>query len=216
MSERTSTRPWEGRRHRDEAGVEFSRILAFSDGVFAIAITLLVLALQVPEDASDLGPRLWDQRNDLLAYAISFAVLSKLWLAHHRFFSGVERFDGTLMGLNLFYLAWVALVPFSSEVLGDYSGASDGVIVYAANMSGVTLTFAAQIVYAYRAELMRTEARGARLRFAGPANFVPAAVFLTSIPVALLSPDAATLIWLLIFFGGSRAGDWIANRRARA
>src|ERR671918_1019031 len=110
-------------RHRDEWGIEFSRIVAFSDGVFAIAITLLALAIEVPESLppdETVADLLRDQAGDALAYAISFAVLGKLWLAHHRFFSSVERFDSVLMGLNILYLAWIALVPVTSELLGDY------------------------------------------------------------------------------------------------
>src|SRR5215212_2995635 len=109
-------------RHRDEAEVEFNRIVAFSDGVFAIAITLLVLGLTVPPNHPDLTRLLLNNQDDFIAYAISFAVLGKYWLLHHRFFSALERFDGRLMGLNLVYLAFIALVPFSSQVLGDYSG----------------------------------------------------------------------------------------------
>lgn len=200
--------------HRDRAEIEFSRIVAFSDGVFAIAITLLVLGLEVPPDTTDLGNALRDRDNELFAYAISFAVLGKLWLAHHRFFSSVARFDGMLMGLNLFYLAWIALVPFSSEVLGDFGDEPQAVIVYAANMVGVTVTFLGQIVYAYRRDLMRPEARELERGFAGPANLVVVAVFAASIPVALLSPTVASLMWLGIFVLGRRASDLIAGQRA--
>jgi uncharacterized membrane protein len=195
-------------RHREEAGVEFSRIVAFSDGVFAIAITLLVLALDVPEHANDLTRVLENQEGDLFAYALSFAVLGRWWLGHHRFFGSLERFDGPLMGLNLFYLAWIALVPFSSEVLGDYGDETAGVVLYAANMAGVALAFSAQLVYAYRRGLMKPELRGVERRFAAPATFVAGGVFLASIPVAFLSPLAAVLMWLLIFFGGR----WIEDR----
>src|SRR4051794_10699289 len=91
-------------RHRNEAEVEFNRIVAFSDGVFAIAITLLVLGLTVPSGVQNLTETLLDNEGDFLAYAISFAVLGRYWLAHHRFFSALERFDGVLMALKLFYL----------------------------------------------------------------------------------------------------------------
>jgi uncharacterized membrane protein len=202
-------------RHRDEAGIEFARIVAFSDGVFAIAITLLVLAFDVPTSSEDLGSQLWDQRHELFAYALSFAVLGKFWLAHHRFFSSVERFDSTLMGLNLLYLAWVALIPFTSEVLGDFSGESDAVIVYAVSIAGVSITFQAQIVHSYRADLVRDWAKPLAHRFTGPANYWIAAVFLASVPVALLSPSAAELMWLLTFFAGRRISDRFGRVRTR-
>jgi TMEM175 potassium channel family protein len=191
-------------QHRDEWGVEFARIVAFSDGVFAIAITLLVLAFQIPENSPDVVHSLLNQSGDVFAYALSFAVLGRLWLAHHRFFSVLERFDARLMGLNLLYLAWVVLVPFTSEVLGDYGNDSGGVILYAAVMLGVTLTFGVEIVYAYRAGLVKPELRGVEHRYAGTASFIVAAVFLASIPVALVAPDFAPLMWLVVFFSGYR------------
>ena len=191
-------------QHRDEWGVEFARIVAFSDGVFAIAITLLVLAFQIPENSPDIVHSLLNQKGDVFAYALSFAVLGRLWLAHHRFFSVLERFDGTLMGLNLLYLAWIVLVPFTSEVLGDYSNDSGGVILYAAVMFAVSLTFGVQIVYSYRAGLVKAEIQGFEHRYAGTASFIVAGVFLASIPVALVAPDVAPFMWLVVFLSGYR------------
>lgn len=187
---------------RREQEVEFNRIVAFSDGVFAIAITLLVLALDVPERAEDLAHSLTDQEDDFFAYALSFAVLGNLWLSHHRFFGTLERFDGRLMGINLFYLAWVALVPFSSEVLGDYSSQSDAVIVYALNMIGVSLAFAWQLLHADRHGLIKQRYLESDRREAAPMNLAVAAIFAISIPIALIDPTTATLSWLAIFVLG--------------
>src|SRR5215203_924781 len=128
-------------QRREENEIEFSRIVAFSDGVFAIAITLLVLNLSVPEHIKGdaLTTALWEQRQDLFAYALSFAVIGRFWIVHHRFFSEVTGFDGRLLALNLFYLAWVVLIPFSSQVLGDHGGDAAAIVLYAANLAGVVL-----------------------------------------------------------------------------
>jgi uncharacterized membrane protein len=200
--------------HRDEAGVEFARVVAFSDGIFAIAMTLLVLAVEVPPNAGDLGQALIDARSDFFAYILSFAVLAKLWLAHHRFFGAVLRFDNALMALNLVYLGCVALVPVTTDLLGEYSGERAAVIVYAANMAAVTLTFTTSIIYAYRRNLMRPEMKQFERRFAGPSNFLVTGIFLLSIPVAFLSPDVATLMWLAIFLVGRQVADRVAASRA--
>jgi TMEM175 potassium channel family protein len=186
-------------RHRDEAEVEFNRIVAFSDGVFAIAITLLVLGLTVPPHLSHLRRALLNNQDDFIAYAISFAVLGRYWLAHHRFFSSLERFDGRLMTLNLVYLACIALVPFTSQVLGDYASHTEAVVLYAVNMIAVSSTFYAQLIYSARTGLVRPEARSVERQNA-PVNLVVVGVFALSIPVAFLSPLAATLMWLTIFF----------------
>lgn len=187
-------------RRRDENEVEFSRIVSFSDGVFAIAITLLVLNLGVPEQtkADDLTATLLEQWPDLLAYVISFAVIGRFWIVHHRFFASVVGFDGRLLGLNLFYLGWVALFPFSAQVLGDHGGDSAAIVLYSINLSGIVLVSVLMAADAQRhglSQMPADEAREGRQR----ALFI-AAVFLASIPVALVAPSVASLLWLALFF----------------
>jgi uncharacterized membrane protein len=198
-------------RARREAEVEFARVVAFTDGVFAIAITLLVLGLDVPSRADDLTQALLDQRQSLFAYALSFAVLGKLWLSHHSFFGGLHSFDGTLMVLNLVYLAWIALVPFTSELLGNYTGETQSVIVYAASVVGVTATFGAQIAYAYRRGLLNPEYRHVARTANAPGLFAVSIVFTASIAVAFASPTAAILMWLATAVVGNRLGELIAG-----
>ena len=152
-------------KQRAENEIEFSRIVAFSDGVFAIAITLLVLQLGVEPAVSDheLGKALWNERQDLFAYAISFAVIGRFWLVHHRFFGDVTGFDGRLIVLNLFYLAWIVLIPFSSQILGDHGGAEAAVILYAVNLVGVILAGVLLFADARRAGLSRVSAEEAQV-----------------------------------------------------
>lgn len=186
-------------KHRDENEIEFSRIVAFSDGVFAIAITLLVLNLGVGEGVKDgeLGTVLWNHHQDLFAYALSFAVIGRFWLVHHRFFGEVIAFDSRLIWLNLFYLAWIVLIPFSSQVLGDYGGTTAAEVLYAGNLVGVVLSGTLLFFDAQRAGLTRTdseEARDSRRR----ALWI-ALVFAVSIPIAFASPDLAPYCWLVLF-----------------
>jgi TMEM175 potassium channel family protein len=183
-------------RRREGNEIEFSRIVAFSDGVFAIAITLLVLNLDVPAHLAhgDLGQALLDQRQDLYAFALSFAVIGRFWLLHHRFFGDVVGFDGRLLAFNLFYLAWIVLIPFSSKVLGDYGDQTDAVVLYAVNLASVTLTGLLMSADARRADLAKgdpAEERAGNRRAAFAAG-----IFLASIPVAFLSPQAATYTWI--------------------
>ena len=188
-------------KHRAENEIEFSRIVAFSDGVFAIAITLLVLNLGVEEHIAgdDLWPELWAQRQDLFAYALSFAVIGRFWVIHHHFFGEVTGFDNRLIGLNLFYLAWIVLIPFSSQVLGDHGGDEPAVILYAVNLVGVILSGTLLFADARRAGLTRTDPEEAR---AGQRSALTvAAIFLISIPVAFLDPHLAPYCWLALFIG---------------
>jgi uncharacterized membrane protein len=185
---------------REGHEIEFSRIVAFSDGVFSIAITLLVLGLEIPKHLGDgeIAGALWEQRENLLAYGISFAVIGRFWIVHHRFFSEVTAFDGKLIALNLLYLAWIVLIPFSSQVLGEYGGTTPAVVLYAANLTGVILIGMYQAEDARRAGLTSigvAAQREQRLR----AIYI-AAIFLASIPIAFVAPTFASLLWLALFF----------------
>ena len=187
-------------KKREENEVEFSRIVAFSDGVFAIAITLLVLNIHIPKElhGESVGAALWHERESLLAYAISFAVVGRYWLIHHRFFGEVTRFDSRLLGLNLFYLAWIVLVPFSSEVLGDHASDTGGIVIYAVNLAVVALLGWVMAADAHRAGLTRLRPEDEReFRFR---SFFVALVFIASIPVAFVAPSIAPLLWLALFF----------------
>jgi uncharacterized membrane protein len=189
-------------RKREEHEVEFSRIVAFSDGVFSIAITLLVLNLTIdpgiPRD--ELAQKLWDQHEALLAYAISFAVIARFWVVHHSFFSEVRAFDSRLIALNMLYLGFLVLIPFSSQVLGDYGGQLPAVIVYSANLAAVVLTGQWMSWDARRAGLTAIDAETARENLIR--GFFIAGVFLISIVVALFDASIAPYIWLLLFFEG--------------
>jgi TMEM175 potassium channel family protein len=201
-------------KHREENETEFSRIVAFSDGVFAIAITLLVLQLEVPEhfQHDDLTQALLEQWQDVFAYALSFAVIGRFWVIHHRFFGDVTGFDAQLIALNLFYLAWIVLIPFSSEVLGDHGGEKAAVILYSINLAGVVLSGVWLFADAQRVGLTREEPevarenRGRALRIA--------AVFVLSIPVALVNPRLAQWLWLALFL--SPLAERLSARRRAA
>jgi uncharacterized membrane protein len=187
-------------KRREGNEIEFSRIVAFSDGVFSIAITLLVLNLSIGRDipSGEVAEALWDQRENLLAYAISFAVIGRFWIVHHGFFSEVTGFDGRLIGLNLLYLGFVVLIPFSSEVLGDYGGQTPAVALYATNLAAVVLIGMYMAADARRAGL--TSIDDATHRESRMRSLYIGGVFLISIPFAFIAPSITALLWLVLFF----------------
>lgn len=186
-------------KRRADNEVEFGRIVAFSDGVFSIAITLLVLNLGIEKGLTEgqIDNELWAQREDLLAYAISFAVIGRFWLVHHRFFAEVEAFDGRLIGLNLLYLGWIVLIPFSSEVLGEYGGTTTAVVIYSVNLALVVML--GQLMSAHARRRGLTEMGDRAHREAQIRGVYIAGIFLLSIPLAFFSPGLATLLWLVLF-----------------
>jgi TMEM175 potassium channel family protein len=200
-------------KRREGNEIEFSRIVAFSDGVFAIAITLLVLNLTIDKglSGSKLTEELLNNWDNLVAYGISFAVIGRFWIVHHRFFSEVRAFDGRLLGLNLFYLAWVVLIPFSSQVLGDYGGETPSVVLYSVNLAAVVLVGLWMSVDARRHGLTAIDDQAHRENRVRSAYI--AGIFLLSIPLGFVAPRAAPYLWLLLFLDPSaRLATGIANR----
>jgi uncharacterized membrane protein len=187
--------------------IEFARIVAFTDGVFAIAITLLVLSIDVPSSVSGsaLHDFLVDTWPQLFAYFLSFAVIGRFWIGHHRFFATVHDFDRRLMVLNLAYLSLIVLVPFPTELLGDYGGETDAVVLYALVLGSASLLAWVMLRYA----LYRGHARRQASARAGPVpgeGLLPAVIFYASIPVAIASPLAAQIMWVALLIDVFRRG----------
>lgn len=196
------------KRPRDRHEVEFGRIVGFSDGVLAIAITLLVLNLDAPDvtsdDAGGLAEALVDLGPHFFAYALSFAVVGRFWLIHHRFFATLAGFDGLLLAANLLYLSLIVLVPFSSDLLGTYGENSTAVIAYAATIGLAGLVNWLMVRYALAEDLIRADARPTSEPFGSAAALSIPGVFFISMPVALLSPLVAQLTWLGVLVGVHR------------
>ncbi len=118
-----------GNQLHNELRKEFQleRLILFSDAVFAIAITLLVIEIKIPdihEDVSD--KKLLQSLGDLIpkffGFLMSFMLIGLYWTIHHRMFGFVTSFDGKLLWMNLFFLFFIALMPFSTGFYGEYSG----------------------------------------------------------------------------------------------
>jgi hypothetical protein len=119
-----------------ERTLELDRLVNFSDGVFAIAATLLVVTIgfSLHLKQPDLDRKLWREFGDvlpqILAYALSFFIIARNWLGHHRMFKIIRRIDGRLIALNLAVLGLIALVPFPTDVYGNYPQERPALIVY--------------------------------------------------------------------------------------
>ena len=116
-----------------------NRLEALTDGVFAIVMTLLVLEISVPEIAqsslhAELPQRLLELWPKLLSYVISFIILGLFWYMHHHAFHYIKRSDSGLIWLNILFLMFIALIPFSTSVFGDYGTEQLPLIIYATNL----------------------------------------------------------------------------------
>ena len=183
---------------------DLSRIRSFSDGVLAISITLLVLNLDVPELSDrlvdELPAKLFALAPDLLSYALGFAVIGRFWIVHHRVLGLLSAWDGRLMALNLIFLAFVGLIPFTSDLLARYGDQPTAVVIYAAVISAASLTSWAMTLYAKRSDLVRPSAAESARPYGTVRALLIPGVFLLSIPLAFLSPYAAEALWVTSFF----------------
>jgi len=127
-------------------GLPTQRIEAFSDGVFAIALTLLILEVKIPPlgaitNDAILRTYLIEQWPTYLSYVLSVIVIGIFWVAHHGLFHYIKRADRNLLWLNILYLLCVTFIPFPAALLGEYSGYQTSVVLYAATlaMTGILL-----------------------------------------------------------------------------
>jgi uncharacterized membrane protein len=191
----------EATERRPEAGKELDRIVFFSDAVFAIAITILVLDIRIPPDLvpRELPGRLLDLGPKFLSYVISFVVLAIYWQAHHRVFKPIRTYDKVLLWLNFLFLMTVAFLPFPTSLLGEYGEEQVSVVVYAANAALASLLLVSISWWAtagHRLAVSNLDDEAVRRqRVQGLA--VPV-VFVLSIGLSFFSPRVAMYSWLLL------------------
>jgi uncharacterized membrane protein len=196
--------------------VPTSRLEAFSDGVFAIAATLLVLEIPVPHvEGGGLADAILDQWPSYAAYVVSFAIIAIIWMNHHAVLGYVGRSDRALLLLNLNLLLWIALIAWPTSVLAEYmlAGGSDeraAALVYALTMTLMGVSFAAVWLYVTRhprpgalAQLTPADLRSRRLRFV-----IGAPLYGLSVGLALVSAPACLAVngLLAVYYAAPGAG----------
>lgn len=187
-----------------ETGRDRDRIVNLSDGVFAIAITLLVLDIRVPDIPEDLvGSRL---PQDLLAlwpkyfgYVLSFVVISTFWVIHHSIFRNIRAYDRILLWLNFLFLMLVAFVPFPTSLLGEYGDHQLPVAVYAGTLALGRLMLTAIHWYSTRDDRLLDEPQSpSTVRFFLVRGLTIPAIFLLSIGISFVSVQAAIWSWVAL------------------
>jgi uncharacterized membrane protein len=191
--------------------VRRERTVAFSDGVFAIAITLLVLTIQIPdlhtETSRALDHLLDEELPDLVAYFIGFYVIGGFWYRHHRFFDSLRGFDPALLVANMVFLSFIALLPFPTAVLGDHPGLEVAVVMFAVAVALAGVADAVMLWLALRRGLLSVEEEHNRPQYVARSLVAPA-IFLVSIPLAFAHPTAAICFWI----AGLLVGPRVATR----
>jgi uncharacterized membrane protein len=188
------------RFERKETSLEFDRVAFFSDAVFAIAMTLLVVGIGIPEvPEADLGDALRGKESEILSFFISFFVIGYYWFGHHELFSRLGSVTTRFMRINLVYLAVIAFVPFPTGLAGRYADEPVTIVMYAITLSIASGLDALMVFVANREGLFRRTMPPPVLRFDMVASLVPVVVFLASIPIAFVDTGIALLSWILIW-----------------
>ena len=189
----------------DARPIETVRLEAFSDAVFAIAATLLVIEVKVPQAAAgELLHALLDEWSSYAGYAVSFAVIGVLWVNHHATLERVAKVDRSLLFLNLVVLAVVAFIPFPTAVLADYidggiANARWATITYAVVMMAAAGSFALMWLYLGRhRELLAPHCEEHAPATAIRRALAGIAAYLVTVAIAVFSPAVAVAMFALL------------------
>jgi len=188
----------------EDSSLGFERVVFFSDAVFAIVITLLVLPLtaefEVPEDTASLAHELAELWPKIVTFGVSFLVVGQFWMAHHRVFSRIARADSGLLALNLLFLLTVSFMPFPAAVLGAFELDEDALVrvFYAASLTVVSIVLTVVWLYAQRRGLLRPAVTPAKASEVMAGSLTTDAVFVVSIAAAYFSFLAAVLCWVVL------------------
>ncbi len=193
----------------DETKMNFQveRFITFSDGVFAIVITIMVFDLKVPEIHKPDDLLLWNKLRDMglkfFGFLISFGVVGHYWSVHHRIYGYALKYTTALLWINLGFLLTVALLPFSSALLGDYSKHTDMQLPYAVYVLNICLVaFMNTGMWIYisnpKRDLLTRKISAARIKLGVYRSLVIPIIFLISFLVSLIFPIPSRFMLLLI------------------
>jgi uncharacterized membrane protein len=178
-----------------------ARVMALTDGVFAIILTLLVLEIHVPELASEKGLRqaLQEIRPSFVAFAISFIVVAISWMGHRELFAHVRRTDRPLVWLNVLYMFPLCLLPFGASLIARYDTAAAALQLYGFMLLAIALTRVWMFWYGTGHPHLLYDSIDRRARVLGVVFVaVPAAVYLVAILIADSSPTISLWIYALV------------------
>ena len=179
-----------------------SRILSLSDGVFAFAMTVMVLTLDVPNvekvTPAQLPRSVLDQWPQFLSYSITFLVIAQFWNAHHRVFDYIRGHDDILRWLNILFLFCISFLPFPTDLVGDYHNVQFAIVFYDLSMIVTSAALSALWWYAsHGRRFVHEHIPPRRVSYMRLRSLIVPAVFLLSIMLSFVNLAAARFAWLL-------------------
>jgi uncharacterized membrane protein len=195
------------------SGAGGERTAAFSDAVFAIAMTLLAIDIRVPDVTSaGLAAAILGQWLQLAAYVLSFLVVGAYWMNHHRLFHLLKRCPPGFQRMNLLVLLFVGLVAYGTSVLAEYGDQAAAVILYAVIIACIGFVQVGLWRYAWGRGLLEEKLDKATFSYIALRTLVVPVVFAVSIPFALVNAGLAQYIWILALL--AQGALWLVARAA--
>ncbi len=181
------------------------RIETLVDGIFAIAMTLIVLSINLPVISGKVtDPVLWQYLinlgQQLYIYAFSFLLLASFWRAHHQQFFFIKRTDSNLIWINVLWLMFIALVPFSTNFVSTYGSHEPAMLFFNFNMLFIGLFYIINWSYATRKNYLIDEIKAEQLVLMRRMDLVLPIAAIIAIGVSFVSPQFSPFSYFLIFF----------------
>lgn len=196
------------------------RFEAFSDGVFAIAITLLVLEIHLPDAPAFTNEQmlhyighLWPQ---LLTYVTSFAVIGIIWLNHYATFVHARRVDRGMLSLNLLLLLTVCFVPFPTALVAKYGALPSSTVLYGATLTAMGASYVALWLYTIRQEQMHDPTLPPLDRRTIVRGSIGALLYFAGTLIAFVAPRVSTVIFVVVTMYYAIPGRLEPDARVRA
>ena len=190
-----------GRPHRVSGVLPLDRFNAFTDGVFAIAITLLVLELSIPAGSSRLLPAIAEQWHEFLGYLISFAFIGGIWVSHASMTRLMRHADALAYGIDLLMLLFVGVLPFSTNLMVTHLSGPDvtaAVVIYGVNVLLASLTLSLLMFYiASERSLVVDGVADETLEAKVRQRWIVIGLNVTAIAIAIILPLAAVGLYLI-------------------
>jgi len=187
--------------------MEKSRIAALVDGIFAVAMTLLVLDLKLPEGVKiNSDPEAWRRLLELTGristYGLSFIVLGTFWIGHHSLFHFVRKINRGVLWLNLLFLLFITLLPFSTNLLSGHSHLQIPVVIFGINLLLISLSSLLQLSYLARhPELCHNQLTPPWIATLRRRTAIPIVIVVASIAISFYNAHLAmSTYWLLLAF----------------
>lgn len=196
----------ERKKSENTSGMHPSRVVSLSDGVFAIAMTILILNLNIPDstphDTQSLLDAFSGMTSNLMNFALAFLLLGTFWISHYRKYHVIRRTDDTMIWLNILTLMFVALIPFSTSAYDDYTDLWPAALFFEGNILVVGLLQYAQWEYAIRGlRLVDDDYEERNIYLLRYLNLATPAVALLAMVIALLiSPAWSAAVFISIPF----------------